>query len=166
MSHFAARNLIEFDAFDDVPDYLLETMRYWEAARGDRPIPHMSTIDPTSLPLEALRWIAVFEVLQEQKDFKVRLAGTGIAKLTDREFTGMLVSKIPGSERGMQRMLRCIEEGRPYYSGDPLRWSLGQEFINYSVLCLPFCDDAGVISRLVMVFKFHMDRLYPLTRNT
>ncbi len=163
MPQSTARTLIEFDAFDDVPDYLVQAMKYWESARGDRPIPHMSTIDPTSLPLEALRWIAVFEVLHEQKDFMVRLAGTGIAALTDREFTGMLVSKIPGSERGMERMLRCIEEGRPYYSGDPLRWSLGQEFINYSVLCLPFCDDAGTISRLVMVFKFHLDKPFHLT---
>lgn len=157
MPSSAAPTLIEFDAFRDVPGYLVQTMRYWQAACGDGSMPHVSAIDPTALPKEALRWIAVFEVLPETRDFRVRLAGTGIAALTGREFTGMLVSDIPGSERGMERMRRCLDEGRPYYSGDPLRWSLGQEFIDYSVLCLPFRDDDGKITRLVMVFKFHLD---------
>lgn len=158
MPYSATSPLIEFDAFDNVPDYLIDTMRYWEKARKHgEDVPHMSAIDPTALPTEALRWIAIFEVLPEQRDYKVRLAGTGISALTEREFTGMLVSQIPGSEQGMERMHRCVAEERPYYSGDPLRWSLGQEHINYSVLCLPFRGDAGRIARLVMVFKFHLD---------
>lgn len=157
MPESTASTLIEFAAFDDVPDYLVETMAYWEKARGGGPLPHMSMIDPTSLPVEALRWMAVFEVLHEQRDFRVRLAGTGISALTGREFTGTLVSRIPGAERGMERMLRAIDEKRPYFSGDPLEWSLGQEHINYSALCLPFGDDAGDVARLVIVFKFNLD---------
>lgn len=157
MSNAARNTLIEFDAFDDVPDYLVATMSYWESARGDRPLPNVSTIDPTALPMEALRWIAIFEVLDGAQDYRVRLAGTGISSLTGREFTGMLVSDIPGSEQGRERMHRCVQERRPYFSGDPLRWSLGQEHIDYSVLCLPFSDNNDVITRLMMVFKFHLD---------
>lgn len=157
MQNAAPQSLIQFDVFADVPEYLIETMAYWESACGGNPVPHVSAIDPTALPLEALRWLAVFEVLPNRKDFKVRLAGTGITGLTGREFTGMLVSKIPGSERGLERMIRCVDERRPYYSGDPLEWSIGQEYINYSVLCLPFRDDTDAISRLLMVFKFHLD---------
>lgn len=157
MPNAAPQSLVQFDAFKDVPDYLIETMTYWESARVGQKIPHVSAIDPTSLPTEALRWIAVFEVMDSEKDFKVRLAGTGITGLTGREFTGMRVSEIPGSERGLVRMIRCVEEQRPYFSGDPLEWSLGQEHINYSVLCLPFRDDAAKVSRIVMVFKFHVD---------
>ena len=158
MPHSPTKNLIEFDAFENVPDYVVDTMEYWDAARGDDIVPHVSAIDPVSLPKEALRWIAIFEVLAPpQKDYKVRLAGTGIASLTGKEFTGKLVSELPGAEHGMERMHRCVAEKLPYYSGDPLRWSLGQEFINYSVLCLPFCDDDAEITRLIMVFKFHLD---------
>lgn len=157
MQMTAPNSLIQFDAFDNVPGYLIETMKYWEAARAERSVPHVSTIDPTVLPTEALRWMAVFEILDAEKDFRVRLAGTGISSLTGREFTGMLLSEIPGSEQGRVRMNRCIEEKRPYYTGAPLKWSLGQEHIDYSVLCLPFDDDAGAITRLLMVFKFHLD---------
>lgn len=151
------KSLIEFDAFENVADYLVVTMNYWDAARQGKTVPHLSSIDPTALPKDALRWMAVFEVLHEERDFLVRLAGTGISSLTGREFTGMRVGEIPGSESGKERMLRSIDEKRPYYSGDPLKWSLGQEHIDYSALCLPYCDDDGTITRLMIIFKFYVD---------
>ncbi len=144
-------------SLEEAPAYFADCLAYWEEARNGGQMPAVSAIDPTKLPVRSLKWLAVFDVVDDGADFRVRLWGSGVAELTGGDCKGRLCSEVEGAKRAMERMGLCCRTGTPYVSGDPLSWSVGKEFVNYSVLMLPFGDGTDTATRLVSVLAFDLD---------
>lgn len=64
---------------------------YWDARRGDKPMPARQDIDPVGMPRDLLPCILLTEVLTEPPWLRYRLVGTAQAALRGRDATGQPV---------------------------------------------------------------------------
>ena len=74
----------------------IELAEYWLAKRGDRAMPFRSDIRPTEIPA-LLPYLIINEVVDNGEDFRIRLYGTELSRLSGEERTGKLISEICGT---------------------------------------------------------------------
>lgn len=67
--------------------------RYWDGVRAERPMPAWSEIEMMELPLAAVPWCSVMDVVPGTDDFLVRFWGTQRVQLHGADYTGMRVSQ-------------------------------------------------------------------------
>ena len=80
---------------DTVEDATLRTtLEYWRRLKGDRRMPMRAQIVPKDLR-HCLRYIHIYDVVDDGIDFRARLVGTGVFPGLDDDQTGKLVSKHP-----------------------------------------------------------------------
>ena len=82
----------------DWPEHssVLELANYWLAKRGDRTMPFRAEIRPADIPA-LLPYLIINEVVNDGADFRIRLYGTEMIRLSGEERTGKLVSEIGGN---------------------------------------------------------------------
>jgi hypothetical protein len=88
---------------------------YWAELAGSNAIPERSQFAPARLP-RLLPGISLIEVHPDIKHCRIRLAGTRLREIYDREVTGMLVSEIPCANRQeywLAAYSRTIEQATP-----------------------------------------------------
>jgi hypothetical protein len=71
---------------------------YWQDVAGDNAFPARADINPVKLP-RLLPGISLIEVHADILKCKIRLAGTRLRDIYDREVTGMLVADLPHGNR-------------------------------------------------------------------
>jgi len=85
----------EIHPVDSVEDANLRfTLDYWRQLRGARPMPARTEILPRDLK-HCLRYIHIYEVVDDGADFRARLVGTSVFPGLDEDQTGKLVSQHP-----------------------------------------------------------------------
>ena len=137
-----------------LPPHMADAYRYWLNAREDGAVPHRRMLDPTLIPVSALRWVGILEPVDGGRDYLVRLTGSGVANTVQADLTNARVSEMPGIEAPVERLRWATENRKPYLTSHPLTWAVDREFIDYNVLVLPFADGTGAVARLLMVFSF------------
>jgi hypothetical protein len=88
---------------------------YWEQQAGQNDLPRRADIDPIKLS-RLLPGISLIDVGQTLELCRVRLAGTRLREIYDREVTGLLVSQLPCGNRldyWMAAYRRTIEHATP-----------------------------------------------------
>jgi hypothetical protein len=88
---------------------------YWLEVAGTNAIPRRSDISPARLP-RLLPGISLVEVGEKIENCRVRLAGTRLREIYDREITGLSVTDIPCANRldyWLAAYRRTIEEATP-----------------------------------------------------
>lgn len=69
-------------------------LTYWEATRGDNPMPARQDIDPMAIP-KILPFVFMIDVRRDPFDFVYRLIGTGIVARSRGDYTGRPLRDLP-----------------------------------------------------------------------
>jgi hypothetical protein len=88
---------------------------YWLQQAGGAALPKRSDIDPIKFP-RLLPGISLIDVGASLETCKVRLAGTRLREIYDREVTGLLVSQLPCGNKldyWMAAYRRTIDQATP-----------------------------------------------------
>jgi hypothetical protein len=94
-------------------------LSYWETARGTRPMPTKTDIDPVRLGAKLLPHVLLVELVAGGR-LRYRLCGTALIEAAGADITGKHVDELypnpayTGYIDGLYR--RCIAERRPIYS--------------------------------------------------
>lgn len=72
---------------------------HWEKIRGARAMPSRADLDPIDIP-RLLPFTILVDVLHDPLDFRYRLLGTELDRITSRNYKGLRFSEIPHIEKG------------------------------------------------------------------
>jgi hypothetical protein len=123
---------------------------YWSALAADGTLPNRKQIDPFAMR-PALGYVMLIDVVEGGLDFRYRLYGSIIARVSQLDMTGRLMSAHPASayvtefalaanRAAVQRRLPIYTERTPALAAKTTRWER---------LALPLVDDAGEVTRFL-----------------
>ncbi|SMF24108.1 hypothetical protein SAMN06265365_108115 [Tistlia consotensis] len=141
---------LEPDAFRDLlgDGRLGQLYDYWESKRPPGGLPARKAIEPSELT-RLLPWIYLLEPVEG--DVKVRLAGTRIRELFDRELTGQgLVGALPTpwSDNAARSYATVVGQKRGWLTVVESRLHDGR-ILPYRRLSLPLSSDGVVVDRVL-----------------
>lgn len=130
------------------PD-LKRLLDYWNRARGARAFPKRADIDPVDLGF-MLNRIALTEVHEGARRFRLRLVGSWWAALAGAELTGSWADDWPQANL---RKLTMDTYDRLIAAREPLlaardAW-IDERKLSYEILLLPLSEDGARISMIV-----------------
>lgn len=123
---------------------------YWSALPAAGDLPGYRQIDALDMR-PALGYVTLIDVVDGGRDFRYRLYGSVIARISDLDVTGRLMSDFPASayvvefalavtRAALQRRLPIYTERTPALAENTARWQR---------LLLPLVDDAGDVTRFL-----------------
>ena len=123
---------------------------YWSALAANGTLPNRRKIDPLAMR-PALGYVMLIDVVEGGLDFRYRLYGSIIARVSELDMTGRLMSAHPASayvtefalavtRAAVQRRLPIYSERTPALAAKTVRWQR---------LALPLIDDAGEVTRFL-----------------
>lgn len=135
---------------EDLCDPLRTVLAYWKGLCVGAHPPLQRQIDPASIR-EALGFVMLLDPVDEGRDFRYRLFGSSIARVSGFDMTGKMVSTHPASLHSVEFALAatraCFLRNQPLYSE---RYPVGTEkTIRWPRLALPLSDDTGAPSRIL-----------------
>lgn len=106
---------------------IIQAEAHWHKIRGHEPVPYRRSLDPLDFPT-LLRFVELIEVLDGGRDFRYRLIGDEINRISRGYYAGRKVSEIP-SQRAPSRIFalyaQTVRQRRPicvrlpYVGDDP-----------------------------------------------
>lgn len=136
---------------------------YWDAKRGDRPMPSRADISPSDLK-EHLGWICMLDALPDYADFRYRLVGTKVTRYFRVESTGKTISEAfslfgEGAVKGVLAIHRKVARDRvPLRAHGDAGW-LGAAHQNFDALYLPLSNDGVSCNMILNAFTFDYARV-------
>jgi hypothetical protein len=110
------------EGFPSVSSPLVEeAWAYWSVKCGQRRMPSRADFDPVEIP-RLLSSTALVEVLRDPLDFRFRLLGTAIDKITTKNLRGVRFSELPflhQGNKGWQDYEYVATTGRPLLTDRP-----------------------------------------------
>jgi hypothetical protein len=131
-------------------DPLRFLLDHWLKLAGDAPMPHVRQIDALELG-PALGYIMLLDVVEGGRDFRYRLFGSKIARLSNFDMTGRLLSQHSASAYAVEFSLalyrNAVDQRRPVFAiRHPVR---AEHTAKWLQLALPLRDDIGAVARLL-----------------
>lgn len=131
---------------------------YWQQKRGSRDMPDRSDIAPRDI-ISLLPSIVIYDVIDEGRDYRVRIFGTALVNLVGEERTGMLLSEfgakcVPPTNteavrrRWMDSMTAAYTSGQPAFVTGRMSSSLRSYIVWHGVSC-PLSDGSGKITQMI-----------------
>lgn len=131
---------------------LIELLRFWEHARGKRPMPSRADMDPLKLGPVLLPHILLIDVEHEPEvRFRWRLIGTHITTVLNRDMTGAYWDEIYDGKSLATMQLRAdwvLQHRRPLRATGHAT-SRGRDFETLEALHLPLSDDGAKINMII-----------------
>jgi hypothetical protein len=128
---------------------LRRLLAYWNRQRGDRPFPRRADIDPIDVKFMLDR-IALTEVHEDPRRYRLRLVGSYWYRLLAFEATGMWLEDWPhaGQKAITVAFYEALIEGRvPRFTR---RDSIVDErVLSYEIMLLPLSEDGARISMIM-----------------
>jgi len=134
---------------------------YWNARRGDRPMPKRSEMRPSDLKAH-LGWLSILEALPGYDDFRYRLLGSRVTAYFGSDGTGYTLRQIYGltsvkPERldDLVRLHRTVcQHAVPMrLRGEAGVWG-GRRHPKFDSLYLPLANDSDEAMLILMAFTF------------
>lgn len=125
---------------------------YWDARRGDRPMPARSDLDPLDIP-GLLRNLILLDVSHDPLRFRVRLYGTEVTDLRGRDLTGRYLYEGEPTAIGDQTRpwnLETVKTRRPHYVSGPFNDISDGRSGTFYRLGLPLSEDGMRVDMLVI----------------
>jgi hypothetical protein len=110
---------------------------YWYSKKKGLLIPERRDFDPLIEVPTLASGFFIYDV--EECDFRLRLMGTGLARMFGRDVTGRLLSSFWAASEfdAVSDALRaCIREGRPVASEGSFHWE-GRDFVEWQTVAAP-----------------------------
>jgi hypothetical protein len=140
---------------------LRQAFGYWDAKRAGRAMPARRDIDPIDIPA-LLPWIMLIDVIvAPELDFRYRLIGSEIRRISHGNFAGHRFSALPGKGRGSVVFDNCeqvvltrtpFSRSPPYVGPDP-------RVAQCENLLLPLSSDGEGVDMILQVVTF--ERIVP-----
>ena len=136
------------DALPESAD-LRRLLDYWSASARDRRFPRRADIDPVDLRFMLDR-IALTEVHENPRRYRLRLVGSFWYRLVGFEATGMWLDDWPHAN---QRKL-TVEFYEALIAGEKPRFArrdvwVDEQLLHYEIMLLPLSEDGARISMIV-----------------
>jgi PAS domain len=136
---------------EDLPvPQLAFLQNYWNERRGNRRAPEITDIDPHKLK-PALGYIVLLDVLNNGRDFRIRLYGSIVSAVSGFDLTGKLVAEHPASPYLV--MFYCALYRAAFIRGEPVftlhRPAASVHTHTWNRLTLPFTNRDGGIVRFL-----------------
>jgi hypothetical protein len=142
---------------------LIDFLRYWNGARGNKLMPARPDIDPVDIPHALLPHLFLVEPVEGGRRLKVRLVGSEMAIAAGRPITGLHFDEFHSNKAYMKYISalygHVMEQRRPVVAVS--RFGLaGQEHrVTQRILC-PLSPDGETVSMVIscQVFDTPPDR--------
>ena len=128
-----------------------KSLEYWEAIRGDRPVPRRSDFDPSDIP-RLLTHVVFLDVIDGGADFRFRVIGDAVRSISHANYTGQLVGSLPhiNQDGPLLTSLRAAVSSRePVRSQVPYMGPV-KEISLRDHMILPFSGEDGEVSHLLI----------------
>jgi len=119
-----------------------ELFSYWSGLRRQGRLPARADIDPAGFK-RLLPTVSLIQVAGEPRDYRLRLAGTGLYGVYGREITGERLREIynaPAAEYWRRELDQVVEERRPRAGYHSMAWR-GAAHISLLWLRLPLASN-------------------------
>lgn len=119
-----------------------ELFAYWAALRAGGRLPARRDIDPGAFKRH-LPTVSLIDVLREPRDYRFRLAGTGLYGVYGREITGRRISEVyapPAADYWRAELDKVVAERRPSVGAHNLAWR-GASHLSILWLRLPLASN-------------------------
>jgi hypothetical protein len=133
---------------------LRDAHAYWDVLRGGRAMPARGDIDPVEMR-GFLPFVMLIDVL-DPLDFQYRLIGTEVRNISQRNYTGMRFSALPGKGPESVVWAGCEEVVRSKvpYSRTPPYVGPEAHLRRCENLLLPLSDDGFNVTTILKVISF------------
>lgn len=143
---------VELSAHEVTDPRVRGAYEYWLSARGDKPMPSRSSIDPIDLKF-CLGWTCLVEVIHEtSRRFRYRIDGTQLASLTGWDLTGHYLDEMQDQAyRDLVLMIynRVVDTKAPMFIRNSEEWT-DFGYLTESVT-LPLSNDGERVTGLLDV---------------
>jgi hypothetical protein len=123
---------------------------YWASLRRAGLLPGRRDLDPAAIT-RLLPQVCLIDVLRAPRDYRLRLAGTGLYDVFGCEITGMRLGEIynaTASEYWRRELDKIVETARPGVGCHSLAWR-GAAHMTILWMRLPLADNGRDIDRLL-----------------
>jgi hypothetical protein len=128
-----------------------ELFAYWSSLRADTRVPPRQRLDPSDMK-RLLPTVSLIEVAPgEPRDFRVRLAGTGLYNVYGREITGRRISEIyntAAAEYWRDELGRVVKDRRPGVGVHNLAWR-GASHLSLIWIRLPLATKGSEVDMIL-----------------
>ncbi len=128
-----------------------ELFAYWASLRSDGRLPSRRCIHPGGFKRH-LPGVSLIEVSHEPRDYRMRLAGTGLYRVYGRETTGLALRDVFPSAEAHQywrrELDRVVDDGRPAAGVHSLSWR-GAGHLSILWLRLPLAMDGKRVNMIL-----------------
>lgn len=126
---------------------------YWLGKCRDGLLPARRDIDPVDV-YDCLSMLMILDVVDGDRDFRIRLAGSEVEEAHDRPLKGVLLSDIGhGSEVKMliERFQSVVANRAPDFLSSSLAL-VGRAFIKFDRVALPLAEDGQTVTHLLCCY--------------
>jgi len=140
-----------------------EIFAYWASLRQAGRLPGRANIDPADFKRH-LPTVSLIDVLDDPRDFRMRLAGTGLYGVYGREITGRTLGEIYASAAAdywRAELDKVVREKRPGVGVHNFAWR-GAGHLSILWLRLPLASDGATVDMILgydAVLGVHGDRV-------
>ncbi len=123
---------------------------YWTSLREEGRLPARAQINPDRFKRH-LPTVSLIDVLGEPRDYRLRLAGTGLYGVYGREITGKTLEDVYAAEAASYwrtELDRIVDEGRPAVGCHSLSWR-GASHLSILWLRLPLASDGKRVDMIL-----------------
>ena len=127
-----------------------ELFAYWASLREGGRLPARAQINPARFKRH-LPTVSLIDVRGEPRDYRLRLAGTGLYSVYGREITGKRLEEVYAPEAAAywrDELDRIVDEGRPAVGCHSLSWR-GATHLSLLWLRLPLASDGRRVDMIL-----------------
>ncbi|HWA03631.1 MAG TPA: PAS domain-containing protein [Rhizomicrobium sp.] len=139
---------------------LLALHAHWLSISPEGGIPRRADFNPAAIP-KLLPWVFLLDVLEDPREFRFRVVGTGFSDAVGRDLTGLTTAEVfPPAFRDevLDRWNDIVSKGGPNW-GSGSFWIEGREYLNWQGLVLPFRSENSRIEQLLGGVVFGIEKL-------
>jgi len=127
-----------------------EMFAYWASRREGGRLPARAHIDPCEMKRH-LPTVSLTEVSAEPRNYRLRLAGTGLYGVYGREITGKMLDEVyapPAADYWRAQLNQVVEERRPAAGVHSLAWR-GAPHLSILWIRLPLASDGRSVDMIL-----------------
>jgi hypothetical protein len=143
----AAAKVASSGAIEHAPLRML--FDYWSSLAPDGAIPLKQTFDIVNVPIAAWPHMFMIDILEGERNYRVRVCGTYIVSVYNRDFTGrrLVEEEIPHTTESVTYELlgRLVRDRRPLHYDGPSSFRFSGFKSPHEQIMMPLSDDSGRI---------------------
>lgn len=144
---------------DEIDPRLIVFFRYWDGARGGKPMPTRGDVDPVDMPKHLLPNLFLVEVVDGGWRFKFRLAGSESTMAAGRSMTGRHVDEVNPNKAYAEYVSnlyrRVMERRRPVLSVSNFGLPDQEHRVTQRIMC-PLSPDGETVTMVISCQVFDL----------